>query len=138
MIVRFRSPERDRAIGGRVQGARRRQRRTQTDLAVLTGMSHSMLGKLERGERHWTLEAVMVTAQALGLPADFILGETIDDIVIAAPPGEPTPAHAAPAQSPAERRAADVLDLALLDETDRTMIVAMHAVMARRAVRMAA
>lgn len=135
-MVRFRSPDRDRAIGSRVQSARRRQRRTQTDLAALTGMSHSMLGKLERGERHWTLEAVMVTARALGLPPDFVLGETIEDIVIAAPPSEPAPAHTADPLP--KQRPADVLDLALLDDTDRTMIVAMHAVMARRAVRMAA
>jgi len=140
MIVRFRAPDRDRAVGRRVQDARRRQRRTQTDLARLIGVSPSMMGKLERGERHWTLEAIVMAAQAMGLPPEFILGETLGVLHMLVTP-DPEDEGRAASKAPASRISEinpDVLDLSTLDETDRTMIVAMHAVMANRTARMAA
>lgn len=63
------------SIGGRIRTLRRRQNRTQLDIATQSGFTKSLLCKIEKGETVPPVGTLARIAQALGVNTSALLGE---------------------------------------------------------------
>lgn len=69
------------AVGPRLRAIRKQRRSTLSQVAELTGMSVSMLSRIESGQRRPTLEVLLPLARTYRMP--------LDDLVGAPPTGDP-------------------------------------------------
>ncbi len=58
-------------IGKQIKAARKAQKKTQADLAVLTGLSDNYIALLERGHRSPSVETLDKISKALKVPISF-------------------------------------------------------------------
>jgi transcriptional regulator with XRE-family HTH domain len=61
-------------VGPRLKQVRTRRRLTLTGVAETTGISKSMLSRLENGQRRPTLELLLALSQAHRVPLDDLMG----------------------------------------------------------------
>jgi len=120
MMKDFRSAERERSIGEAIRRVRETRGIKLGVLATRMGMSISMLSMLERGVRHWSLEAITSAADALELQPASLLGDAMEVVRLVEL-----------GQSPIIPK--DVLNLSVLDPLDAEMLTTLYATMVRRA-----
>jgi transcriptional regulator with XRE-family HTH domain len=95
-----------RTIGDRLRDARKRRGLTQRDLARLSGLSLSLIRKLEQDERNGTrVETARKLAASLGIPTMALLGDSPEPPPVASQPAW-APIHQA-LLSPASASAAE-------------------------------
>lgn len=61
-------------VGPRLKGLRLQRGATLTDVATATGMSKSMLSRLETGQRRPSLELLLPLAEVYRVPLDDLVG----------------------------------------------------------------
>jgi transcriptional regulator with XRE-family HTH domain len=61
-------------VGERLRALRRQRNATLADVAAITGLSQSLLSRLESGKRRPTLEALLPLARAYRVPLDDLVG----------------------------------------------------------------
>ena len=66
-------------IGSRIKAAREKKKITQEELAGLLGMSTTHISVIERGVKPPKLETFIRIANALGVSADYLLMDIIDN-----------------------------------------------------------
>lgn len=71
-----------RSLGQRIRKQRKAQRMTQEQLAERAGISLSFLGHIERGTRKASVETLVNISNALSLPLDTMLQESLNDEVL--------------------------------------------------------
>ena len=72
-------------IGSRIKAAREKKKITQEELAELLGMSTTHISVIERGVKPPKLETFIRIANVLGVSADYLLMDIIDnpaDVVV--------------------------------------------------------
>lgn len=67
-----------RAIGSRIKAARERKHLTQEDLAAIVDLSPTHISVIERGVKPPKLETFVKIANALGVSADTLLQDVVD------------------------------------------------------------
>lgn len=88
--------------GHRLRAARQRAQLNQTQLGARVGLSQSMIGALERGEREASLANVRQLAAALDVSVPWLLADTSPDTpeALAADPNAPAGLRALAADAP--------------------------------------
>lgn len=69
------------AIGSRIKAARERKHLTQEDLAAIVDLSPTHVSVIERGVKPPKLETFVNIANALGVSADTLLQDVVDQSV---------------------------------------------------------
>lgn len=66
-------------IGKNIQAARVQKNMSRETLAELSGLSANFIGNIERGEKAVSLESFINIANALGVSADVLLGDVLNN-----------------------------------------------------------
>lgn len=67
-----------KAMGQRIQAARKKKKLTQAQFAELAGLSNNYISAIERGVKTPTLENFILFANLLNVNADYLLADFID------------------------------------------------------------
>ena len=66
-------------IGKNIQATRTQKKMSRETLAELSGLSANFIGNIERGEKALSLESFISIANALGVSADTLLGNVLNN-----------------------------------------------------------
>lgn len=66
-------------IGKNIQAVRTQKKMSRETLAELSGLSANFIGNIERGEKAVSLESFISIANALGVSADVLLGDVLNN-----------------------------------------------------------
>lgn len=66
-------------IGKNIQAARVQKNMSRETLAELSGLSANFIGNIERGEKAVSLESFISITNALGVSADVLLGDVLNN-----------------------------------------------------------